>query len=314
MITGVKCFSHLVDLAVGYLPVALRDRFGMRLLCAVFGVVLSCFSADASGEVEKNSQETTAELIRDDLFKCNLVDKSRERLHHSVLARIDFNNCAKISKIPGLALCSIKSKSTENDLIASSRADREHFMKAIISVVKCVNRRIMEQRDLVLLVMQKKKDGMPLSPQEDAKFKKICSFYRTSSLQELLKRVAPVPVSLAVAQAALESGFGSCQVMQKNNAFFGMMRNSKYLYSYNTLFESVIAYSKTLNVNICYEKFRQQRYAMISPGKNTANKNIYGEKLVGYLGGYSENRAYAARLAKIFREHDLAKLDEASKV
>jgi Bax protein len=152
------------------------------------------------------------------------------------------------------------------------KADREAFMKAIISVVKLVNKIIMEQRRMVLLVQKKNARKEELSEYERDRFNKICSFYGSSHIPELLERVAPVPVSMAVAQAALESGFGSSDVMHRNNAFFGMMRNESQLCTFDSLFESAIAYSKSLNANMYYKQFRKRRAQMMAQSKKMTGR------------------------------------------
>ena len=197
-----------------------------------------------------------------------------------------------------LALCSTKRTNLR------SRYERINFMKSIVAVMNWVNSCIIEQRNLVLSVKEKRKNHIELSNLEKDRFSKICSFYRTRNIDELLNRVAPIPISLAVSQAILESGYGSNPIIYRNNAFFGMMKNAEYLHSFNTLLESAIAYSKTLNVHSSYKNLRKQRAFMIAK-----SQKIDGKKLAAFLGVYSTNQKYHQLILQLMEENNLQLFD-----
>jgi Bax protein len=238
-------------------------------------------------------------LIRNKLFKYDiLLNKKYDELYHNILKSIKFSKNSNV-QIPEIALCSVKHTSLP------SESDRHMFIKSIAAAINCVNKIIMEHREFIILVKNKKE---ALTPNEKDRFNMICSFYQTNNINELLERVAPVPVSVAVAQAALESGFGSSKHMHRRNAFFGMMRDAKNLYSFDTLFESAIAYAKTLNVNNCYKAFRKERAAMM----RNAQK-IDGKKLFNHLGMYYTSKLYKKQISALMKEYSLTSLDKAYK-
>ncbi len=261
----------------------------MKLLAALFSLFLIC------GTQAENLRDSRA--IRDTLFKCKyVVQKRHTAIHTNILRGINFQK-ADSRTIPPLALNSVKK------IDPSLKADREMFLKSIIAAIKCVNKIIMEHRDLVLLV---KNQGMSqLSAAQKEKFDMICSFYRSSNINELLKRVAPVPVSLAAAQAALESGFGSDKYIHNANAYFGIMKNSKQLHSFDTLFESTIAYAKTLNVNSNYKQFREARSNMLN-----SSKKIDGIKLCAFIGKYCVKKEYRRKVITLIKDYNLTSLDQ----
>ncbi|MDR2782167.1 MAG: glucosaminidase domain-containing protein [Holosporaceae bacterium] len=231
-------------------------------------------------------------VIRDEIFRCDQVRESNNYEHHKILRD-------KNQLIRPLALKSIP------QINPSSKTDRDFFVKAISSVVKKVNEIVIEQRKLVLLVQKKRREFKELTANESEQFKKICYFYQTKDMRELLLRVAPVPVSLAVAQAALESKFGSDRTMHQLNAYFGLAKSKIHLVKFDSLFNSVIAYIKTLNVNPCYNIFRQQRALMLN-----GSKRLDGVKLASCLGNYCTNRKYSDLLCKLIETHKLYALDQ----
>lgn len=134
--------------------------------------------------------------------------------------------------------------------------------------------------------------------------------------QALLKRVDTVPVSLALAQAAIESGWGTSRFAVQGNALFGQWawsqseglkpNESRYenavVRSFVTLFDSVRAYMHNLNTHHSYEDFRQAR-AM--PDAMTAD-------MVKTLINYSEEReAYISKLFSVISKNNFQDYDDA---
>lgn len=237
-----------------------------------------------------------AKIIRNMLFKSKyLLHKQHSAIHANILKNINFQQ-ADDRTIPSLAICNVKKAN-------SSKNAREMFLKSIISAIKCVNKIIVEHRNLVILA--KNQGTAQLSAEQKEKFDMICSFYQTSNMNELLKRVAPVPISLAAAQAALESGLGSNKYICGANAYFGIMKNSRQLHSFDTLFESAIAYAKTLNVNGNYRYFRDERLKMLN-----LSEKIDGIKLCAFIGGYSMRKSYRKEIAAVIKKYNLTSFDQ----
>ena len=106
-----------------------------------------------------------------------------------------------------------------------------------------------------------------------------------TSIDELLiltnERVLPVPTSLALAQAAIESGWGTSRFSIQGNALFGQWswspesglkpleasNSQAVVRSFPDLQSSVTAYMKNLNTHFAYQEFRELRKSYVSSGK-----------------------------------------------
>ncbi len=141
-------------------------------------------------------------------------------------------------------------------------------------------------------------------------------------IDELLKRVDSVPVSLVLAQSAEESGWGTSRFAALGNALFGQwtwsgegikpeqQRSGKGDYkiaAFKTPQDSVNAYMLNLNRHHAYQSLRQQRSEIREQGGQ-----LTGAALVVTLVNYSERgEEYVKSLQAIMRVNKLAPADEA---
>lgn len=123
--------------------------------------------------------------------------------------------------------------------------------------------------------------------------------------QALLLRVDQVPVSIAMAQAAIESGWGTSRFAIQGNALFGQWawsndlglkpEDARYenavVRSFANLFDSVRAYMHNLNTHRTYENFRRMRQDQSADIEDIAGTlltyseegEVYIEKLKGMI-------------------------------
>ena len=125
-----------------------------------------------------------------------------------------------------------------------------------------------------------------------------------------------IPISLTIAQAAIESGWGTSRFALKGNAFFGQkiigsnkngikpIENKNPLVkvrSFNTLKDSVYAYAKNLNTHKAYRTFRQARKE-----KRSLSQTLEGSNLVNTLRKYSElGEEYTEQVQSIIEKNNL---------
>lgn len=142
----------------------------------------------------------------------------------------------------------------------------------------------------------------------------------TDVVDTLLLRVDIVPRSLALAQAAKESGWGTSRFAREGNNFFGewcfdpgcgiVPKNrandrSHEVRSFSHPEDSIRSYIRNLNTHESYKGFRDARARM-----RAAGKELSGLTLAGQLTRYSERRmAYVEEIRSLIMSNDLAALD-----
>ena len=138
---------------------------------------------------------------------------------------------------------------------------------------------------------------------------------KNSDFKELEKRMDIIPVSIALAQAAKESGWGTSRFAIKGNAIFGQwtwagqwiepLYKGKHerhkILRFPILRASVKAYKNNLNTNKGYKDFREKRYS-----KRKRNKNIKGLDLTNTLDKYAATgKEYTQILKDIIIQNNL---------
>tara|TARA_B000000532_G_scaffold202577_1_gene169484 strand:+ start:742 stop:1710 length:969 start_codon:yes stop_codon:yes gene_type:complete len=149
-----------------------------------------------------------------------------------------------------------------------------------------------------------------ISRKEATWVKKLMVEYKADTLDALLIKVDKIPVSLALAQAVIESGWGTSRFAYEGNALFGQYvwgttnhgiipndRESEAKYkikSFDSLGESVASYMKNLNTNHHYNEFRINRFVLRSN-----NIPLRGSYLAEYLLSYSIEDDYTDKIKNI---------------
>lgn len=148
-------------------------------------------------------------------------------------------------------------------------------------------------------------------------FKEMMQKYDASSIKDLKIRIFPHPVSLVLAQAILESGWGTSNVFSRANNPFGIMSFSSeeqrkkfmnpdqqteiYVRRYDDVYQSVEHYFYFIAKLSSYEKFRKKRWER-SPTPD----------LVRLLKSYHETNEYTSLIESIIQKNDLEKYDNIS--
>ncbi len=191
--------------------------------------------------------------------------------------------------------------------IPSIQTRKEIFLKTLLPIIIEVNRNILDLRQQVLSLQNEIKNGHVLTMEEKAWLAFLCEEYKVKNLNitALLERVDVIPISLALAQGSLESGWGTSKLAQKSNSLFGHTSKVQKYAKFDNLVHTVEAYVKNLNTHRAYEPFRKERALCRSN-----EKPLDAHRLAGGLKAYSElGMAYVQKLRKIMKAYSLYDFD-----
>ena len=166
-------------------------------------------------------------------------------------------------------------------------------------------------------------NGFRLANQQAfAKLLELKEKYRVQNLfdyHEYKKRIAPVPKSMGIAQALVESSTGTSRFAREANNLFGEWTwgdkglipdlrhpNKKHkIKIFDSLQDSVDSYVLNLNRHFAYANFREARYQDMQEGKL-----IKGFEAIRTLHAYSERKDfYIDIVTKVMNKYHLEKYD-----
>ena len=200
------------------------------------------------------------------------------------------------------------------DNLQSVQLKKETFIKIVLPLIVAENEKILDDREK-LKVLSKKKFTSDLEKQW-LRQKLLEYKVKKGNLDELKRRMDIIPVSIALAQAAKESGWGTSRFALEGNAIFGQWtwdgqgiaplkrdgdKNHKIL-KFPILRASVKAYKNNLNTHKSYLKFREKRNSL-----REKNKKITGLALTGTLKNYAQTGSeYTKILNQIITQNRLS--------
>ncbi len=188
---------------------------------------------------------------------------------------------------------------------------KELFIKALLPIVLETNERILAERDHLLRLHGRHAVGRSLSVIERMWLAEVADRYGTdpANFVELLKRVDMVPPSMAIAQAGVESGWGTSYAARVGNSLFGQIRagRGQIPQPFPSVGDAVEAYILNLNTHFAYADFRNERARLRASGAE-----LDGYHLIGQLRRYSElGQGYINFVRGLMRENRLSDFDRA---
>ena len=200
------------------------------------------------------------------------------------------------------------------DEIKDTQLKKETFIKIVLPLVVAENEKILDDKIKLKRITSKK---MTTDKEKSWLRLKLREYkVRNSDITELDKRMDIIPVSIALAQAAKESGWGTSRFALEGNAIFGQWtwtgqgieplnkgkhENHKIL-RFPILRASVKAYKNNLNTHKGYSEFREKRYKI-----RKRNKGIKGLDLTDTLDRYAQTgKEYTDILEQIIKQNDLS--------
>ena len=199
------------------------------------------------------------------------------------------------------------------DELQSTKLKKETFIKIVLPLIVAENERIQADREKLKILSTKK---FTTDLEKQWLRQKLLEYkVKKSDFKELASRMDIIPTSIALAQAAKESGWGTSRFALEGNAIFGQWtwsgqgiapldrasnKNHKIL-KFPILRASVKAYQNNLNTHKSYSKFRQKRLNL-----RNKNKKISGLELTDTLNNYAQTGSeYTKILNQIIRQNRL---------
>ena len=200
------------------------------------------------------------------------------------------------------------------DNLKSVQLKKETFIKIVLPLIVAENEKILDDREKLKLLVEKK---FTSDLEKQWLRQKLLEYkVKKGNLDELMHRMDMIPVSIALAQAAKESGWGTSRFALEGNAIFGQWtwdgqgiaplkrdgdKNHKIL-KFPILRASVKAYKNNLNTHKSYFKFREKRKSLRSK-----NKKITGLALTDTLKNYAQTGSeYTKILNQIITQNRLS--------
>ncbi len=207
----------------------------------------------------------------------------------------------------------------EIKMIENTKKRKEFFIQIVLPLILQENNNIRLDRKRLFSIINK-------SNNTDLEKKWLNKKYKqygipSKDLSTLKMRMDEIPVSLALAQAAKETGWGTSRFAQEGNALFGQWtwsgeglkpkeadeNKGHKVMKFNVLQASVRAYQRNLNTHKTYKEFRLARAKLRDTGEP-----LDSIILSQYLDEYAETgKQYVKILQKIIEQNNLKDFDNA---
>ena len=203
--------------------------------------------------------------------------------------------------------------------IESSKKRKDLFIKIVLPLILSENNRIRIDRGMLFKVLNKNSNTKAERDWLNKKFKQYGVVNK--DLSTLKIRMDEIPVSLAIAQAAKETGWGTSRFAIEGNALFGQWtysgqgikpaaasKEEKHkVATFSVLKASVRAYQRNLNTHASYKDFRKARAI-----QRDNDETLDSYELSNYLTDYAQNGdEYIKTLKKIIDQNKLKDFDKA---
>jgi len=257
----------------------------------------------------------------DDVFKFDDLPSDTVRLSASTIEQLfketDYNlkDVRKTKLVKPVRLSLLPN---EMKMIESTEKRKNLFIQIILPLIIEENDRIKLNRKKLFSILNKNHNSNDEKKWLNEKFKQYGVLNK--DLSTLKVRMDTVPVSLAIAQAAKETGWGTSRFALEGNALFGQWtwsgegikpadadHNATHkVMKFKILKSSIRAYQRNLNTHSGYKEFRMARAAL-----RDNRRNLDGLILATYLNRYAETGTeYVKIIKQIIKQNNLTDFDD----
>ncbi len=275
----------------------------------------------------KNQKTENIEVLKEgdllfDIFSLNDLETDSVRLSAATIKQLfeDTNYSLKdVRKNKLVKPVALTLLPQEIKMIENTKKRKEFFIQIVLPLIVKENNNIRIDRKTLFSVINKSNNSVAEKQWLEKKYKQYG--VKSGDLSSLKVRMDEIPVSLAIAQAAKETGWGTSRFAQEGNALFGQWTWSgeglkpkdadadkgHKVMKFNVLQASVRAYQRNLNTHRTYREFRKARAEL-----RDLNKPLDSLELSKYLNKYAETgNQYVEVLQKIIKQNNLKDFDNA---
>ena len=276
------------------------------------------------GELEKNSKiDEGLDLsnILEDVFKFEDLPEDTVRLSASTIEQLfedtnySLSEVRKSKKVKPIRLSLLPNEIKQ---IENSKKRKSLFIQIILPLILEENNLILLDRKKLFSILNKNKNSKKEINWLNRKFKQYGVLNK--DIPTLKVRMDIVPVSLAIAQAAKETGWGTSRFALEGNALFGQWTwsgdgikpagadsDTKHkVMKFRVLKASVRAYQRNLNTHSSYKNFRQLR-AQLRDDSASLDSLLLADQLDNYA---ETGKEYTKILKQIINQNSLKDFDD----
>ena len=241
------------------------------------------YTLNKKNKNKKESSTLKEEDLLLDIFSLNNLENDSVRLSASTIKQLfedtgyNLNDVRKKKLVKPVALTLLPQ---EIKMIENSKKRKEFFIQIVLPLIIEENNNIKIDRNTLFTIINKSNNSNSEKQWLEKKYKQYG--VKSGDLSSLKIRMDEIPVSLAIAQAAKETGWGTSRFALEGNALFGQWtwsgeglkpkeakegENHKVM-KFNILQASVRAYQRNINTHSTYKDFRKAR-AKLRDSKQT---------------------------------------------
>ena len=259
--------------------------------------------------------------ILEDVFKFEEIPQDTVRLSATTIEQLfrdtnySLSEVRKSKKVKPIRLSLLPNEIKQ---IESSKKRKNLFIQIILPLILEENSLILIDRKRLFSILNKNKNSKKEINWLNQKFKQYGVLNK--DIPTLKVRMDIVPVSLAIAQAAKETGWGTSRFALEGNALFGQWTwsgdgikpagaesDTKHkVMKFKVLKASVRAYQRNLNTHSSYKNFRQLR-AQLRDDSEKLDSLLLADQLDNYA---ETGKEYTKILKQIINQNSLQDFDD----
>ena len=280
------------------------------------------YTLNTKNNIEENNEVLDERDLLTDIFALNDLENESVALSATTVEQLFKDTNYKLKDVRETKLVKpvlLTLLPNEIKMIEDIKKRKELFIQIVLPLILKENNNIRLDRKRLFTIINKSNNTDLEKKWLEKKFKQYGVPAKDISLLKI--RMDEIPVSLAIAQAAKETGWGTSRFAQEGNALFGQWTWSgeglkpkeaekgadHKVMKFNILQASVRAYHRNLNTHSSYKDFRKARADLRDEGKP-----LDSMELSKYLDKYAETgEHYIEVLQKIILQNNLKDFDDA---